>query len=100
MAIKERTCRFCGSPLDVSVADLGMSPVSNDNIKPDKPEHAPTPSAYLLIGDEPPSDRIVYFGIPSPVFTLPIGKDNPDTNWHYKTLAEKTGGKMLHMEFQ
>ncbi len=53
-----------------------------------------------LPGDEPPSDRIVYFNIPSPVFTLPIGKDNPDTNWHYKTLAEKTGGKMLHMEFQ
>lgn len=63
-------------------------------------ENAPTPSAYLLIGDEPPSDRIVYFNIPSPVFTLPIGRDNPDTNWHYKTLAEKTGGKMLHMEFQ
>ncbi len=36
MATKERTCRFCGGPLDVSVADLGMSPVSNDNIKPDK----------------------------------------------------------------
>ena len=63
-------------------------------------KYAAAPSAYLLIGDEPPSDRIVYFNIPSPVFTLPIGKDNPDTNWHYKTLAEKTGGKMLHMEFQ
>ncbi len=53
-----------------------------------------------LIGDEPPSDRIIYFNIPSPVFTLPIGRDNPDTNWHYRTLAEKTGSKMLHMEFQ
>ncbi len=63
-------------------------------------KNASTPSAYLLIGDEPPSDNIVYFNIPSPVFTLPIGRDNPDTNWHYKTLAEKTGGKMLHMEFQ
>lgn len=63
-------------------------------------EHAPAPSAYLLIGDEPPSDRIVYFNIPSPVFTLPLGRDNPDTNWHYKTLAEKTGGKMLHLEFE
>ena len=62
--------------------------------------NAPAPSAYLLIGDEPPSDRIVYFNIPSPVFTLPIGRDNPDTNWHYKTLADKTGGKMLHMEFE
>jgi hypothetical protein len=36
MAVKERKCRFCGSPLHVSVADLGMSPVSNDNIKPEK----------------------------------------------------------------
>jgi len=63
-------------------------------------ENAPPPSAYLLIGDEPPSDRIVYFNIPSPVFTLPIGKDNPDTNWAYQKLADETGGKMLHMEFQ
>ena len=35
MAVEERTCRFCESPLHVSVADLGMSPVSNDNIKPE-----------------------------------------------------------------
>jgi len=39
-------------------------------------------------------------GYSDPVFTLPIGRDNPDTNWHYRTLAEKTGGEMLHMEFQ
>jgi len=63
-------------------------------------ENTPPPSAYLLIGDEPPSDHIVYFNIPSPVFTLPIGRDNPDTNWHYKKLAEETGGKMLHLEFK
>ena len=36
MAVQERKCRFCGGPLHVSVADLGMSPVSNDNIKPEK----------------------------------------------------------------
>ena len=35
MAAEERKCRFCESPLRVSVADLGMSPVSNDNIKPE-----------------------------------------------------------------
>jgi 2-polyprenyl-3-methyl-5-hydroxy-6-metoxy-1,4-benzoquinol methylase len=35
MAADERKCRFCESPLRVSVADLGMSPVSNDNIKPE-----------------------------------------------------------------
>jgi hypothetical protein len=62
-------------------------------------EHAPVPSAYLLIGDEPPADRIHYFNIPAPVFTLPLGRDNPDTNWHYQKLADETGGKMLHLEF-
>ncbi|MFQ5642836.1 MAG: methyltransferase domain-containing protein [Thiogranum sp.] len=36
MAAVERKCRFCGSPLRVSFADLGMSPVSNDNIKPEQ----------------------------------------------------------------
>ena len=36
MAVDERKCRFCGNLLRVSVADLGMSPVSNDNIKPEK----------------------------------------------------------------
>ncbi len=36
MAVEERNCRFCGNPLHISVADLGMSPVSNDNIKPER----------------------------------------------------------------
>lgn len=36
MAVQERKCRFCASPLDVSVADLGMSPISNDNIKTER----------------------------------------------------------------
>ncbi len=63
-------------------------------------EHAPVPGAYLLIGDEPPSDKISYFNIPSPVFTLPLGRDNPDTNWHYQKLADETGGKMLHLELK
>ena len=35
MDVEETKCRFCESPLHVSVADLGMSPVSNDNIKPE-----------------------------------------------------------------
>ena len=63
-------------------------------------EHAPVPGAYLLIGDEPPADRIHYFHIPSPVFALPIGRDNPDTNWHYQKLANETGGKLLHLELK
>lgn len=35
MVADKRNCRFCGSLLDISVADLGMSPISNDNIKPE-----------------------------------------------------------------
>jgi SAM-dependent methyltransferase len=36
MAVEVKKCRFCGHPLHISFADLGMSPVSNDNIKPEK----------------------------------------------------------------
>ena len=63
-------------------------------------ENAPPPGAYVLIGDEPSTDRISYFNIPSPVFTLPIGRDNPDTNWQYETMAKETGGKMMHLIFR
>jgi len=62
-------------------------------------QNAPAPSAYLLIGDEASDDRISYHSIPSPVFTLPIGKKDPATSWEYKTLADKTGGRMLQLEF-
>ncbi len=62
--------------------------------------NAPAPGAYILIGDEPSDDRIYYRAIPSPVFTLPIGKSNPNTEWQYQQLAEKTGGKMLRLHFQ
>ncbi|MGD8558308.1 MAG: hypothetical protein PVF34_03835 [Gammaproteobacteria bacterium] len=61
---------------------------------------AAKPGAYVLIGDEPSDDRIHYFDIPSPVFTIPIGKQNPDTIWAYQKLADETGGKMLQMVFQ
>lgn len=61
-------------------------------------EAAPKPGVYLLIGDEPSSDRIHYFDIPSPVFTIPLGLSNPDTNWAYQKLADETGGKMLKIE--
>ena len=30
-------CRFCGAPLEVTVVDLGMSPISNDYIVPERP---------------------------------------------------------------
>jgi 2-polyprenyl-3-methyl-5-hydroxy-6-metoxy-1,4-benzoquinol methylase len=36
MSAVEQKCRFCGNALSISVADLGMSPVSNDNIKPER----------------------------------------------------------------
>ncbi len=61
---------------------------------------APAPGAYLLIGDEPSTDKINYFNIPSPVFTLPIGRDNPETNWAYQKLADETHGRMLHIELK
>jgi hypothetical protein len=62
--------------------------------------NAKAPGAYLLLGDEPSDDRIYYLDIPSPVFTLPIGRSNPTTLWEYQTLADKTGGKMLQLNFK
>jgi 2-polyprenyl-3-methyl-5-hydroxy-6-metoxy-1,4-benzoquinol methylase len=34
--MSQRPCRFCGSPLTLSFADLGMSPPSNSYLKPDQ----------------------------------------------------------------
>lgn len=31
-----RNCRFCGAPLSVTFADLGMSPISNDYVAPER----------------------------------------------------------------
>ncbi len=63
-------------------------------------ENAAAPGAYVLIGDEPSDDRIYYLNIPAPVFTIPIGRSDPNT-WHeYNTLAEKTHGKLLQLIFQ
>ena len=61
---------------------------------------APAPGAYMLIGDESSDDTISYTQIPSPVFTLPLGRNDSDTEREYKTLAEKTRGKMLHLDFK
>ncbi len=62
--------------------------------------NAPKPGAYLLIGDEPSTDRIAYSAIPSPVYTIPLGHDNPDALWEYETLAKETKGRMLKLEFR
>ena len=66
----------------------------------DAARNAPAPGAYILIGDEPSTDRVHYFDIPSPVFTLPIGQSDPETNFAYKRIADKTGGKMLHINLK
>jgi len=63
-------------------------------------QDAPRPGAYLLIGDEPSDDRVTYTDIPSPVFALPLGRSDPDTEYVYGKIAEKTGGKMLHIYFK
>jgi hypothetical protein len=62
--------------------------------------NAPTPGAYLLIGDEPSDDKIYYGDIPAPVFTLPLGRSDPDTNKEYQEIADHTGGRMLHLDFR
>ncbi len=61
---------------------------------------APVPSAYMLIGDEPPTDSVYYHDIPAPVFTLPLGINDSSTTFAYKTIAEQTGGRMLKLNFQ
>lgn len=63
-------------------------------------KNASAPGAYLLIGDEPSDDRIYYKDIPAPVFTIPLGHNNPTATWEYERLAEKTGGRMLQVKFQ
>jgi len=60
---------------------------------------APVPSAYLLIGDEPQTDIVHYHSIPAPVFTLPLGMNDSNTIFAYKTMAEQTGGRMLKLKF-
>ena len=62
--------------------------------------NAPLPGAFVLIGDEPSDDRIYYSDIERPVFSLPLGRSDPNTLKEYGTLAKKTGGKMLHLKFQ
>jgi len=66
----------------------------------DIPKQAPIPGAYLLIGDEPPTDDVGYHEIPAPVFTLPLSLNDSSTIFAYKTIAEETGGKMLKLKFQ
>ncbi len=64
-------------------------------------EAAPVPSAYLLIGDEPPTDTVHYAEIPAPVFALPLGsKNDAPTRLAYERIARETGGRMLVLRFR
>ncbi len=62
--------------------------------------NAPPPGAYMLIGDEPSVDKVYYPGIPSPVFSLPFGRNEPATEAAYREIAEQTGGRMLILDFK
>lgn len=61
---------------------------------------SPLPGAYLLIGDEPPSDDVGYHEIPAPVFTLPLGSSGDKTKHAFQKIADMTGGRMLELTFQ
>lgn len=63
-------------------------------------QNAALPGAYMLIGDEPSDDTIYFHEIARPVFTLAMGRSDPATTHQYQLIADKTGGKMLHMEFK
>jgi len=61
---------------------------------------SPVPGAYLLIGDEPPTDKVFYHEIPAPVFTLPLGTSTGSTKYAFQKMADETGGRMLELKFQ
>jgi len=61
---------------------------------------APVPGAYLLIGDEPPTDKVYYYKIPAPVFTLPLGNSDSSTKVAFKKIADISGGRMLELKFR
>lgn len=62
--------------------------------------NAPPPGAYILVGDEPSDDKINFSKIPSPVFTLPLGRSDPETTQHYQKIADRTNGRMMHLDFR
>lgn len=62
--------------------------------------NAPAPGAYVLVGDEPSNDVVNYSDIPSPVYTLPLGRSDPETTQFYQDVADRTNGKMMHLDFK
>jgi hypothetical protein len=63
-------------------------------------KNAPIPGAYMLIGDEPPTDTVHYHEIPAPVFALPLGNSDISTKVAFKKIADISGGRMLELKFQ
>jgi len=61
---------------------------------------SPIPGAYMLIGDEPSTDKIHYHAIPAPVFTLPLGNSDSSTKVQFEKIADISGGRMLELKFQ
>ncbi|MDX8414411.1 MAG: hypothetical protein R8J85_10025 [Mariprofundales bacterium] len=55
------------------------------------------PGAYMLIGDEPPTDKVHYQDIGAPVFTLPLAINDSNTEVAFQNIAKFTGGKMLKL---
>ncbi|MDQ6951002.1 MAG: hypothetical protein Q9M26_05000 [Mariprofundales bacterium] len=62
-------------------------------------DSGPVPGAYMLIGDEPPTDTVHYSSIPAPVFTLPLAINDSSTETAFQNIAKFTGGKMLQLKF-
>lgn len=82
-----------GAPFSGNVENIGRAFVA-------AAKNAPAPGAYLLLGDEPGDDIIRYSSIPSPVFTIPLGKNNADTIRSFSEIASRTQGRMLELDFK
>ncbi|MBN4076741.1 hypothetical protein JYT48_00530 [Mariprofundus ferrooxydans] len=63
-------------------------------------KHSPVPGAYLLIGDEAPTDTVHYHAIRAPVFTLPLGSSDTSTRVSFQKIADISGGRMLELRFR
>ncbi|MBL4760262.1 MAG: hypothetical protein JKY80_05350 [Mariprofundaceae bacterium] len=59
----------------------------------------PIPGAYMLIGDEPSTDKVHYHVIKAPVFTLPLGNSDISTKVEFQKIADISGGRMLELKF-
>ncbi|MDX8398227.1 MAG: hypothetical protein R8K49_07915 [Mariprofundaceae bacterium] len=63
-------------------------------------KHSPIPGAYMLIGDEPPTDKVYSHRIAAPAFTLPLGSSDASTRVAYQKIADISGGRMLELKFR